>query len=223
MSCKTYKNEIWVIPAIHGLHYTNPNYTFEHLYEKIDSIQPDLIGIEIRNEDLYRDTLYLMRNYPYEMRSLIGRYDSNQVIGIDWLGKDLKGKPIPEDYWQQQSTIKKLENDLDHDSTMQSKLVSCDSLILSKVEFAEKASLEEMMSGHYDSLNVEFYSKLFALFEGTPYIELKDYYQQRDVEISKRIFKVIRKNSKKKLVFVVGADHRAYTLEYLKSKKINAN
>ena len=58
-SCLENKTEIIICSSIHGLHKSNENYTYKDLFNFIDSFKPDIIGVEIRQEDIDSSNSYL--------------------------------------------------------------------------------------------------------------------------------------------------------------------
>ena len=97
---------VYVIPALHGLHQKNKNYNYDSLYAVIKKINPDYIIVEIRQEDMGQDTAYLKKNYPTEMWIMRYWFRNKKHFGMDWLGKEIEGKPIPENYWEETAEIK---------------------------------------------------------------------------------------------------------------------
>lgn len=207
------KSEVVIISTIHGAHKTNPNYSYDSLYKFIDKFNPDVIGVEIRNEDIDSSFTYLKNNYPYEMYACIKKYPSKNVLGFDWLGKELEGKAIPENYWKDISAIKKLQQKLNTDSTILKKLSILDIIKEEKNKLALNASLPELNDGRYDLINHIYYEQLKALLQATVYLSLSDFYQQRDEHIAQNILEIIKKNKGKRMIFLIGADHRDYTLK----------
>ena len=103
---------VMVVPSVHKLLRSNPNYTYAKLYGLLAAFHPDLVGVEIRQEDLVRPEQYLQSNYPREMVDLLHRYP-DRVFGFDWLGDELAGVPVPADWWTKRSRIKQLERSWD--------------------------------------------------------------------------------------------------------------
>src|SRR5690606_15297850 len=140
---QTNKSEVIIISTIHGAHEVNPHYTYDSLFEFIEKYNPDLIGVEIRKEDIDRPASYLKNNYPYEMYACITRYASKKVVGFDWLGDDIAGNAIPENYWKDKSLIKNLQQKLADDSIIQQKLAVTHIIQEEKNNLVLNASLEE--------------------------------------------------------------------------------
>lgn len=104
--------KVMVVASIHGRLATSTYFTYDDLYSLVNRFRPDFVGVEIRQEDLYRGSAYLARNYPVEMVHLSQLY-SDRVFGFDWLGDELTGRAIPNDWWNVESPIKRLERTID--------------------------------------------------------------------------------------------------------------
>ncbi len=69
-----------VISTIHGAHKSNPQYTYQHLFDFITTFNPDVIGIEVRSEDLPYGTNYLKELYPFEMYECVNKFDTKKIV-----------------------------------------------------------------------------------------------------------------------------------------------
>lgn len=205
--------EVVIISTIHGAHKSNPNYSYDSLFEFIEQFNPDIIGVEIRAEDIDSSVTYLKNNYPFEMYESIKKFPSKKVLGFDWLGMELKGKAIPENYWKDSSAIKKLQNKLNADSTILQKLSILDIIKDEKNKLVLNASLLELNDGRYDLINHIYYEQLKALLQDTEFKALSDFYQQRDEHIAQNILEIIKNKKGKRMIFLIGADHRDYTIK----------
>lgn len=212
------KTEVWFIATIHGAHKVNPNYPYDSLFSFVDRLDPDVVGVEIRSEDIDSSLDYLKNNYPYEMYESIGRYSGKIVRGFDWLGADLEGRGIPTNYWQEVSTVKKLQGEMGQDSAMQAALSVLKPLNGERNKLALNATLHELNVGKYDVLNFVYYEQLKLIFKDTPYIALSEFYQKRDEHIAQNIINIIKAHPGKRLVFLLGADHRDYTVKAIQSQ-----
>lgn len=210
---QTVKSEVLIISTIHGAHKVNPNYSYDSLFLFIENYNPDIIGVELRNEDIDSSVSYLKSNYPYEMYECVTKYSSKKVFGFDWLGDDIAGKAIPENYWKERSIIKKLQRKLSSDSILQQKLSITDIIQEEKKKLALNASLAELNDGRYDLINNIYYKQLKLLLIHTEFKPLSDFYTKRDDMIAENISEIIKNNNGKKMIFLIGADHRDYTLK----------
>ncbi len=217
LSCHHKETEVNICSTIHGAHSKNPNYSFSDLYSFIEQYNPDVIGVEIRKEDMNSSDAYLSRYYPLEMRESLQRYKSKEIFGFDWLGEKIEGMSIPENYFKELNA-KKMLKELNKDSTMLSKFHSIDSLSNLKTQLVLSASIEKMNDGRYDDLNKEYYHKMAKLLNNTRYQVIVEFSKNRDEQIAKNIIEIIKANKGKKLIFLMGADHRSYTLDVLKKE-----
>jgi hypothetical protein len=202
-----------VISTIHSTHKENPNYTYEDLFSFVEAYDPDIIGVEIRAEDMDSSRNYLANNYPFEMYESIERFTNKKVMGFDWLGKELEGRAVPTNYWKETSIIKKFERELSQDSLFLGKLKKADGVQEKKIDLFVTASLGKLNDGEYDSLNEAYYTELEKVFKDTKYQRLTDFYSERDNHIANNILHIIQDNPGKKMLFLMGADHRSNTLK----------
>jgi hypothetical protein len=206
-------SEVLIISTIHGAHNSNPNYSYDSLFVFIEKYNPDVIGVEIRHEDIDSSISYLKSNYPFEMYECLKKYPTKHVSGFDWLGNELEGKAIPKNYWKDISIIKQLQHKLNTDSILLQKLSVLDIVKEEKNKLALNASLLELNDGRYDLINHIYYEQLKALLQDTEFIALSVFYQKRDEHIARNIIDIIKKNNGKRMIFLIGADHREYTLK----------
>ena len=211
--CQEQMTEVIIISTIHGAHTINPNYSYDTLFVFIENYNPDIIGVEIRKEDIDSSLTYLKNNYPFEMYECIKKYPNKKVLGFDWLGPDIEGKAIPKNYWGEISAIKKTQQKLNQDSIMLKKLTILEIIAEEKNKLALNASLSEINDGRYDIINSIYYKQLAELLQNTEYVILSDFYQQRNEQIALNIIEIIKSNIGKKMIFLIGADHRDYTIK----------
>jgi hypothetical protein len=74
--------QVYVFGSLHKAHLQNQNYSYQHLFDSIAHINPQIIGVEIRPVDISKDSVYLSTYYPYEMVYLSRHYPS-KVFGFD--------------------------------------------------------------------------------------------------------------------------------------------
>lgn len=211
-------SEVAIISTIHGAHKINPNYSYDSLFNFVEKYNPDIIGVEIRKEDIDSSFSYLQNNYPFEMYESIKKYPTKKVVGFDWLGLELEGKAITENYWKEISAIKKFQRKLNQDSIISQKLSILEIIKGKKEKLVLNASLFELNDGRYDLINFIYYEQLRYILQGSEYIYLSDFYQQRDKHIAENIIEIIKNNKGKKMIFLLGADHRDYTIKKVKGE-----
>jgi hypothetical protein len=211
------KSGLMVVGTIHGAHNMNPNYSYDSLYNFIEKYNPDIIGVEIRKEDMDSSVAYLKRNYPFEMYDCISRYPEKLVLGFDWLGDDIAGKAIPSNYWKEISSVKKLEQQLFTDTVMLKKLAVIEIVRDEKIRIVLHSSLEQLNDMRYDLINRIYYKQLELMLKDTKYASLTDFYKKRDEMIAQNILEIVKNNPGKKIIFLLGIDHRDLTATRLKN------
>jgi len=219
--CQEQITEVIICSTIHGAHRINPNYSYDTLFTFVEKYNPSIIGIEIRKEDIDSSIIYLKNNYPFEMYECIKKYPNKKVLGFDWLGSDVVGKAIPKNYWEEISNIKKTQQKLNQDSTIHKKLTILKIIEEEKNKLALNASISEINDGRYDIINFIYYKQLAKLLQNTEYVTLSDFYQQRNEQIALNIIEIIKSNIGKKMIFLIGADHRDYTLKKVRQELSN--
>lgn len=208
-------SEVLVVASMHGLHRTSTTYGYDRLYDLVARFRPDLVGVEIRQEDLARPEDYLGRNYPLEMRELARRY-GNRAFGFDWLGEDLAGRPVPEDYWREQSPIKRLERELAAETGRDSGRL--DTIRAEQNAVIEGATPASLNDGRYDRLTAAYHEELDRLLAGGRYAPLSAFYRERDRRIGENVAAAIAANPGRRFVIVTGADHRGFLVAALEAR-----
>ena len=212
---------VLVIPSMHKRMATSRRYGYADLYAAVAKFSPDIVGIEMRQEDLAFGREYLAANYPVEMIELAARYAPN-VFGFDWLGEDLEGRPIPADWWKIQSPIKRLERE---SGELQSAEMAGRARIaarLSKLSamqdaILQRATLPSLANGAYDRVTARYYAALAQLYAGTRFEALVSFYRERDARIANNIAEFVTHHPGKRIVVVTGADHHGPVTSALKS------
>lgn len=75
--------EIYLLGTVHGAHWTTKDYSALHLQAVLENLQPDLLLVESRPEEIARDNL---GDGPFEMlfTNLIAKSKGITVQGMDW-------------------------------------------------------------------------------------------------------------------------------------------
>jgi hypothetical protein len=229
-SCKSSRNsysqkpepaEVQVLATIHNFHATNPNYPYSKVTQLIQKFHPDLIAVEIRPEDLKGDTAYLAQFYPREMRQVLLDFPREKVRGVDWYGNEMAGKKMPADVFKNEQTelgkMKSLGGKMHDDPQMKPKLLPLEELGNQQEELAKNSSPAMLNNGHYDQLTVTFYEVLEAAVQGTQYVAYTNFNRERDVKITDNIVKLAKANPGKRIIVLLGANHRARAVKALES------
>lgn len=215
VSCVGPQTEVTICSAIHGAHKSNPNYSYDDLFAFIEEQHPDVIGVEIRPEDMQLHDSLLTNYYPYEMREIANLFPDRTVVGFDWLGAEIEGQPMYATYFEEME-ISQLQKQLGKDSVMNADLSALEEVRNAKIEIVLNGSLIELNDGTYDSLNTIYYDEMSAIFENTPYAALTDFYAERDQQIANNMIEIIREHPGKRLLFLTGGDHRSYAVSAIR-------
>jgi hypothetical protein len=211
----TERTQVLVLAAIHSAHKDHPAYSYEDLYGAVRRFSPDVVGVEIRQEDLHRDGEYLARNYPLEMRQLASEY-APSVRGFDWLGPELEGRPVPDDWWAAQSPVKRLEREQARDADFTTP--EADALQEQQMEIVRSATAAELNDGRYDAVTRAYYRSLASSLAGTRYAPLAEFYGERDRKIAESVTRIVADHPGRRIAIVLGADHRAPVIDALRRR-----
>lgn len=202
------QQNVILLPTIHKLHTVNHRYNYDSLRAKITALGPAIIAVEIRNEDLFRDTAYLKRNYPYEMWMMHYWFPDVKVVGFDWLGTDIEGKRIPDDYWRTQAAIKKWERALEADTIWSTVIVPCASFTQQRMQLLKTTTLDELLVSDDASLNLSYYDCLDKKLAGSVHHRVVDFYNTRNERMISNLKGIIKENwNNEKLLILTGDDH----------------
>lgn len=204
--------DLYLVPTLHRLHQVNEQYNYDSLRQLITQLNPDVIAVEIRTEDLEQDTVYLKKSYPYEMWMERYWFPDKTIVGFDWLGSDIAGKPIPENYWQDISSIKLLQKKLNNDSSYNTRCAPCDTLTKARLPLLQTLSLRQLLKSRDAALTNAYYICLEAQLRHTPYAAIPAFFELRNQKILARIKAIQKRYPGKKIVVLTGADHYAYLI-----------
>lgn len=199
--------KVYFIPTIHSFHKVNDNYNYDSLKQIVSALNPDIIAVEIRPEDIHQDSVYLSKNYPYEMRMMKYWFPKVEITGFDWLGKDIEGKSIPSNYWSDISLIKQHEKELNADSLFAQQTVACDSFTNQRLEIIKNNSLKDILRSPDAALTKQFYQCLESKLKGSIHERVLSFYDLRNAELLENIKKIIAENKNKRIVILTGDDH----------------
>jgi len=199
--------ELYLIPTLHRLHLVNEQYNYDTLRQLIARINPDVIAVEIRTEDLDQDSAYLRRNYPYEMWMARYWFPDKTIAGFDWLGSDIAGKLIPENYWQEAAPVKKLQQALSKDSVYNSRSQACDTFQKERLALLQSLPLFQLIHSSDSLLTSAYYACLREQLKGSTYEALLDFYETRDAHILANIQALQSRYPNKTILVLTGDDH----------------
>ena len=89
--------------------------------------------------------------------------------------------------------------------------------IRDKIRIARTYSATEFLKGEYDSLTQRQYWLEDSLFKNTVYEDYSRLNNRRDLQITKNALKLIKNNPSKKVLILVGANHRNRLVDSLKN------
>lgn len=209
------QTRIYIVPVLHGMHKTNPEYTYDSVRAIVGHLHPDVIAVEIRAEDMNSDTAYLKQNYPYEMWMMRYWFPGATIAGFDWLGPELEGRPIPHRYWKDHSRIKALQRLLDTDTVYINKLAACQLYTDERLAILTRSSLKAILESNNAILIKEYYNCLEQRLQGSQYEELTRFYDARNRRIQQNVEAIAKTHPGKRIVVLTGDDHSPYLREYL--------
>ena len=204
-----------VVPSMHRFHDKHPTYDFDRLYRCVRSKRPDLVGVELRPEDIAATDDYLAKSYPPEMIALRNEHRQH-IVGFDWLGSELAGRPIPATWWKEQSVVKKLEREMAADPAMASK--EDDGLSTAQGELLKTTTPALLADGRYDRLVRARRDILKRQAGDGPYAPVVKFTADRERKIGDNIAAAVRANRGRTIVLVMGADHHGFAVERLRAE-----
>jgi len=214
------QTKVYLIPTLHGLHKTNEKYNYDSLRSIIGRSHPDVIAVEIRAEDVKEDTAYIKKNYPYEMWMMRYWFPSTMIEGFDWLGTELEGKHMPDNYWRNQSRIKALERLLDMDTVYSNRLKRCRIYTDDRLAILKTQPLAGILKSSDAILTKLYYDCMNLQLRGSNYEELTDFYTTRNKMMQERLQGLTEQHQGKTIVILTGDDHYPYLLESLRKQKL---
>jgi len=211
--------QVLVLPTLHGAHETNPNYSYENLMQHIRKYNPDVMGVEIRPVDMDLNSDSLDVFYPIEMIMVRDSFPG-KVSGIDSYTQTTDNVRVHQGLFTGDSEIGQLKELL--------QAMQTDSLLLKNYEkagipkileeqrrMALNYSASEFLQGEYDRVTRIQYRLEDSLYKGTPYEAYSVFNNRRDLAITENALQLVEENRGKRLLFMVGANHRARLMDSL--------
>jgi hypothetical protein len=214
------QTKVYLLPVLHSMHKSNFFYPYDSVKAVVARTAADVVAVEIRPEDISKDSNYLKANYPFEMWMMAHWFPQKTIVGFDWLGADLEGKPIPEKYWQQGSEIKKLQTALNKDSVYTARLRSCTLYSDERLKLLSSQSLKAILTSNDAILTKEYYNCLEQHLRGSEYEALTQFYTLRNQKMMAHLDALLHAHEGKTIVVVTGADHYPYLLDHLKKARV---
>lgn len=209
--------DIIIIGTIHQFHLDNKFYNYNDIFSTIERFNPDVIGVEIRQEDLSQCRDYLNSFYPYEMIEAKFKYETQcSIYGFDWFEKSVEGKLLTNDYFSNLDKSK-LEKDFELDPSLSKERTLLDIIDETRFELIFNHNISEVNNGIYDSVIKIYHKQLDFIQKNTSYEKLITYRKDRDEHIDENIINIISKNEGKKIILIMGLDHRSYAIDAIKN------
>ncbi len=223
------KAKLLILPTIHTGHAKNVKYSFNHVSKIIENFKPDIIAMEIRPEDMDRDTVYLRKFYQPEMVMARIGHPGVTKVGIDFMGSEIEGRHLPDNF--SRDTI----GEMGRFRLMNQKLMKDTALVRARIanglvklkskqgEMMGSLSANELLDGSYDQVTDEYTKIQTALLANTPYQYYDTFSVKRDQKIADNIKDLALKNPGKRIIVLSGANHHnraVNTLGDVKSVKL---
>jgi len=223
VSCNKYPpTEVLVLPTLHGAHEVNSNYTYHDLEKIIGAYNADIIGVEIRPIDMKMNSDSLDVFYPIEMIRVRDSFPE-KVTGIDYYNDASEDAPVSRkiftDSTTQMGKMKMLIGAMQKDSIFLSayKAAGISAIQEEQKRIALNYSAAEFLKGEYDSLAGRQYRLEDSLYKNTPYESYAIFNNNRDYHITKNTLELIKANPSKRVLILVGANHRNRLVDSLKT------
>ncbi len=205
-----------LLPTLHALHRVTPRYNFDSLKAVIARQQPAVIAVEIRQEDIDKDSGYLKKNYPYEAWMMRYWFPQAKLIGYDWLGDDIEGKPIPDKYWESASSVQQWEKELKADTLYNSRAERCQVYLTQRVNMVVKSSLPEILDGNDAILQQEYYNCVSMQLLGSKHYRIMEFFNKRNSKMLENLRRQLPAFEGQSVVIVTGDEHYPYLKKYLR-------
>lgn len=213
---KSNKTEVMVLGTLHGFHKINKLYSFDDVFSIVENFKPDVIGVEIREEDMSQPREYLNKAYPYEMIEAKFKYaDKCKLYGFDWLWEDIEGKLIPEKYFETLE-VKILEKEFETSQEFKRIKALLDVIDNYRLEVFSNCKAQDCNNDKYDLISEIYYSQLESGLKDTRFEPMCKAYASRDSHIDNNMIKIINENKGKRIIFLTGLDHRHNALKSIK-------
>lgn len=210
--------QLAIVSTLHKAHQTNTSYTYDHLEKAIKDFKPNVLIVEVRQEDMKLPKDSLAKYYPKEMYEFLYKDSSIKYYGMDWYGDDIIGQPTPHRYFERENSIKNAQKKMNNDEAIVKAFQVLKPIIKAKNELVSKSTLNEMMGRTYDSLNKVYYEQIEVILKDTPHYVVSEFYTKRDLRMSERISEIVKQNSGKRIIVLTGADHRSGITENIEKE-----
>lgn len=218
--------QVLVLPTIHGAHEMNKNYSYDDLLQIVKAYNPDIIGVEIRPEDLGMSSDSLDLFYPLEMIMVKDSFPG-EVRGIDYYSEVTRNIKVSREMFTDTTSemyrIKKLTQDMRLDSAFVAayNMTHLPEIMEEQRRIALNYSAEEFLKGEYDSITGRQYHIEDSLFKNSPYASYPIFNNQRDLQITLNALEIVNGHAGEKVLLLVGANHRNRLIDSLEKSDVD--
>jgi hypothetical protein len=194
------KATVMVLGTIHGVHYNNPNYNFDHIIQIIETYNPEVICVEIRPQD-FRKVLYLTEMVS---ATIYGLKRNIKVYPIDWwpentgLSRDAYMKT--DEYKEKE----KIEVSKEKESIV---IQSFNNKYGDWKNYSSIQGFDFWNNEDYNKYWEEVYRISMEVYGDGP---INLYYETRNNKMLGMIKNVVAENSGKKIMVLTGSEHKHY-------------
>ncbi|MGA2552794.1 MAG: hypothetical protein ABSF50_21850 [Burkholderiaceae bacterium] len=213
---------LFLIGTLYDVHRENPAFALDALQHVLEEWEPDIVGVEVRPEDLTLPESDLKKFYSEEMVWAAVRYRDRVARAIDWRGDEGAGKPSLEllEGGEGKAIARQadLEARLQHDHAMQGALDLPRKWQVHK-EAAKRTQSGEKLNGEDYDRFARAYRQAFAkAVSGTDYAWLAEFQTERIQRQVAAIAELVRASPGLRLAALVGLDHRGSVAQALRQE-----
>ncbi len=199
-----------LIGTLHTTHEVNPNYTYDDLKEVLKGIDPDILVIEMRQEDLQEPLSFLETVYPPEMvMAAAGNFGSAKVIGFDWRGQVLEGKKMSRD-----NGLPKVWELMEDDENLKKYIMERKALM---EDFLTSCHFDECQKDPLCDKEVMIDQKIESHLASKGYNDINDYQHEREDKMCQNLSAIINAYPHHKIAIITGRAHLKRLKPYVES------
>lgn len=202
---------VYILGTIHLNHDINPNYGYNDVIDAIKDFSPNVIGIEIRPQDMKEDNAYLAKFYPPEMIKVKALYEAKlPIYGFDWRGYNIENERI-EKWLTDTPNLKALMGKYEDIAL----LIKERKMLLQP--FYNTCTLEQCQKEYNNNKKAldSIDEKLNRLLIKYGYSELIQYNTDREKHIGINVKKIIKTHINQRVMIVTGIEHKLHLTSYL--------
>ncbi|KUO73082.1 MAG: hypothetical protein APF77_20655 [Clostridia bacterium BRH_c25] len=212
---KPEKTEVFLIGSIHYNHTTNPKYSMQFLLDYIRKINPDVIAIEVNEEDLEMSYEELNEEYPPDFPEVKKEFEAHKkIVGFNW-----KPQAQIDDRQSYLNTRKQMWMDLVASPLRKEEKAIVQTVMNTHTSVIANCSAYDVNSEAFDALTKLKQDLVVSIITGSEYDSYRDLgggiSEERKANIHNNIKQIIESNSGKKIVIVTGAGHRPHMVQFI--------